>query len=226
MAKATRVHSTPRRTASKIQTKKRERKSDLAANAAELKAIDGTITRMHIDHGDDADSRQDYLKLAARRRELLQIFGSTPALSQIDIEAKALALSQRATLEDYRNTALIAKSLANDIFTAGAKLIAIGDDRPATSLPRAEQIVELLSTCYVREGWKIDKAAAKRALAYVRQYAKDGSDPDEGRRIAMDFFHSHGQSLDWVFCGDIGGMICGLAKHSERAAEVAGKVQS
>jgi hypothetical protein len=37
----------------------------------------------------------------------------------------------------------------------------------------------------------------------------------------MDFFHSHGQSLDWVFCGDIGGMICGLAKHSERAADVA-----
>ena len=59
---------------------------------------------MHIEYGDEADSRQDYLKLAARRRELLQIFGLTPALSQSDIEAKALALSQRATLEDYRNT--------------------------------------------------------------------------------------------------------------------------
>jgi hypothetical protein len=193
----------------------------LAANAAELKAIDGALTRMHVQYGDDADSRQDYLKLADRRRELLQIFGSTPALSQSDIGAKALALSQRETLEDYRSTALIAKSLAKDIVTAGKKLIAIGDDRPAASLPRAEQIVELLSTCYVREGWTIDKAAAKRALAYVRKYAKDGSDPDEGRRVAMDFFHSHGQSLDWVFCGDIGGMICGLAKHSERAADVA-----
>ena len=225
MAKATRVLSTPRRTASKIQSKKCVKKSDLAASAAELKAIDGGLSRMHIEYGDDADSRQDYLKLAARRRELLQIFGSTPALSQSDIEAKALALSQRATLEDYRNTALIAKSLANDILTAGAKLIAIGDDRPATSLPRAEQIVELLSTCYVREGCKIDKAAAKRALAFVRKYAKDGSDPDEGRRVAMDFFHSHGQSLDWVFCGDIGGMVCGLAKHSERAAALAGAGQ-
>jgi hypothetical protein len=122
MAKATRVHSTPRRTASKIQSKKCVKKSNLAANAAELKAIDGGLSRMHIEYGDDADSRQDYLKLAARRRELLQIFGSTPALSQSDIEAKALALSQRATLEDYRNTALIAKSLANDILTAGAKL--------------------------------------------------------------------------------------------------------
>jgi len=90
----------------------------------------------------------------------------------------------------------------------------------AASLQRAEQIVELLTTCYVREGWKIDKAAAKRALAYVRKYAKDGSDPDEGRKAALDFFHSHGQSLDWVFCGDIGGMICGLAKHLQRAADV------
>jgi hypothetical protein len=218
MAKANRVHSTPRRTASKIQTKKRARKSDLAANAAELKAIDGALTRMHIAYGDDADSRQDYLKLAARRMKLLQIFGSTPALSQSGIEAKALALSQRETPEDYRNTVLIAKSLAKDILTAGRKLIAIGDDRPAATLPRAEQIVELLTTCYVREGWKIDKAAAKRALAYCRAYAKDGSDPDDERKAAMDFFHSHGQSLDWVFCGDIGGMICGLAKHSERAA--------
>jgi hypothetical protein len=228
MAKADSVLSTPRRTAPKIQTKKRARKSDLAANAAELKAIDGALTRMHIEYGEDADSRKDYLKLADRRMELLQIFGSTPALSQSDIEAKAVALSRRETLEDYRNTTLIAESLAKDILTAGEKLIAIGDDRPAASLPRAEQIVELLTTCYVREGWKIDKAAAKRALAYIRRYAKDGSDPDEGRRVAMDFFHSHGQSLDWVFCGDIGGMICGLAKHSERATDVAGpaKVQS
>jgi hypothetical protein len=224
MAKATRVHSTPRRTASKIPTKKRARKSDLTANAAELKAIDGALTRMHLEY-DDADGRQDYLKLAARRRELLQIFGSTPALSQSDIEAKALALSQRETLEDYRNTALIAKSLAKDILTAGRELIAIGDDRHAATLPRAEQIVKLLTACYVREGWKIDKAAAKRALAYCRAYARDGSDPDDGRKVAMDFFHSHGQSLDWVFCGDIGGMICGLAKHSERATAVAGAGQ-
>jgi hypothetical protein len=88
-------------------------------------------------------------------------------------------------------------------------------------LARAEQIVELLSTCYVRDGWKIHKAAAKRALAYCRAYAKDGSDPDEARRAALDFFHSHGQSLDWVFCGDVGGMICGLAKHSQRAIDIA-----
>ena len=187
MIEADRVLSTPRRTAPKIKATKRARKSNLAAHAAELKAIDGALTRMHIEYEDDADSRQDYLKLAARRRELLQIFGSTPALSRSDVEAKALALSQRETLEDYTNTALIAASLAKDILTAGEKLIVIEDDRPATSLPRAEQIVELLTTCYVREGWKIDKAAAKRALAYVRKYAKDGSD------------RTRAAGLQWIF---------------------------
>jgi hypothetical protein len=204
-------------TASKIKAKKRARKVDMAAAAAELTAIDDSIAALHKKYGDEADSRKDYRRLSRRRSDLLRMFGSTPALSVGDIEAKASALSRR-TLEDYTNTALIAGSLASDILKSLPRLIAAGDDRPASALPRAEQIVELLSTCYVREGWKINKAAAKRALAFVRGYAKDGSDPDDGRKAALDFFHSHGQSLDWVFCGDIGGMICGLAKHSERAA--------
>jgi hypothetical protein len=223
MAKAKRVHSTPRRTASKIRTKKRTGKIDLAAAAAELTSIDAAIEAMHKKYGDDADSRKDYRRLSGRRFDLLHILGSTPALSLGGLAAKAAALSRR-TLEEYTNTASIAGSLANDILKRLPNLIALGDDRPATSLPRAEQIVELLSTCYVREGWKIDKAAAKRALAFVRGYAKDGSDPDDGREAALDFFPSHGQSLDWVFCGDIGGMICGLAKHSERATAVAGLI--
>jgi hypothetical protein len=105
-------------------------------------------------------------------------------------------------------------------------LVALGDDKPAASVARAEQIVELLTVCYVRKGWKIDEAAAERALAYCRAYAKDGSDPDDERAAAMDFFRSHGQSLDWVFAGDIRGMICGLAKHSERAVDVAGPIEA
>jgi uncharacterized protein YkwD len=50
----------------------------------------------------------------------------------------------------------------------------VGCDR-AAALARMEQIVNLLRTCHVREGWKIDDAAAERALEYSRQYAKDGS---------------------------------------------------
>jgi hypothetical protein len=52
------------------------------------------------------------------------------------------------------------------------------DRSPASSLARAEQVVTLLRTSYIREGWKIDDEAAEVALAYCRQYAADGSDPD------------------------------------------------
>jgi hypothetical protein len=40
------------------------------------------------------------------------------------------------------------------------------------TLARIEQIVDLLRTCYVREGWKIDDKAADRALAYFRRRAE------------------------------------------------------
>jgi hypothetical protein len=165
MAKANRVLSTPRTTASKIKAKKRVGKVDLAAAAAELTSIDGAIAAMHKKY-DDADSRKDYRRLSDRRFDLLHIFGSTPALSLGDIEAKASALSPR-TLEDYTNTALIAGSLAKDILKSLPTLIAAGDDRPVSALPRAQQIVELLSTCYVREGWKI--AAPVSASRVLRQ---------------------------------------------------------
>ena len=68
-------------------------------------------------------------------------------------------------------------------------------------------------TCHVRDGWKIDDEAAERALEFARQYAKDGTETDEGSEAAIDFVGSHGQSLDWVFYGDVGGMICRGAKH-------------
>jgi hypothetical protein len=105
---------------------------------------------------------------------------------------------------------------------AGSPANQLNDPSEACAdLACVEQIVDLLRTCHVREGWKIDDAAAERALEYSRQYAKDGSDPDEGRKATIDFLHSHGQSLDWVFCGDVGVMICQGAKHSERAKSIA-----
>jgi antirestriction protein len=95
MTKANRVHSTPRRTASKIKAEKRARKADLAAAAAELTAVDASIEAMHKKYGDEADSRKDYRRLSRRRFDLLRMFGSTPALSLGDVEAKAAALSRR-----------------------------------------------------------------------------------------------------------------------------------
>jgi hypothetical protein len=84
--------------------------------------------------------------------------------------------------------------------------------------------VDLLRTRYVREGWKIDEMAAERALEYIRKSAADGSDDDGLREAAMGFLRNHGQPLDWVFDGNPSGMICGLAKRSDRATMIAAGV--
>src|SRR5262249_10180682 len=88
------------------------------------------------------------------------------------------------------------------------------------SLARAEQVIALLRTRYISEGWKIDEDAAEKTLAYCRKCAWDGSDPDDERLIAIHFFGSHGISLDWIFRGDIAGLICNSAKHSQRAGAI------
>jgi hypothetical protein len=97
-----------------------------------------------------------------------------------------------------------------------APSVPVADSSGVGSLKRAEQVVDLLRTRY-REGWKINEQAAGGALAYCRRYAEDGSDPDDEREAAIEFFHSHGISTDWVFGGDIAGLICGVTKYSKRA---------
>jgi hypothetical protein len=99
-------------------------------------------------------------------------------------------------------------------------------------LARVEQIVDLLRTCYVREGWKIDEAAADRALRYFRRHVEgppfenEDQDTIEFHEGVVEFVGSHGQSLDWIFDGDPGGMICRLAARSERAYGAGKAVQS
>jgi hypothetical protein len=91
-------------------------------------------------------------------------------------------------------------------------------------LARVEQIVDLLRTRFVCEGWRMDEHGAARALDYFRRHV-DGpafTDEDEDTTAyhqALEFFRSHGQNLDWIHDGNVGGMICGLAGHSTRANE-------
>jgi hypothetical protein len=87
---------------------------------------------------------------------------------------------------------------------------------PSETLKRAEQVIDLLRTRYVCHGWKIDEQAAERVLAYFRAGAPD----DDSFGPVVDFFGRHGQSLDWVFLGDPGGMICKGAAHSKQAASL------
>lgn len=87
---------------------------------------------------------------------------------------------------------------------------------------RAAEIVRVLGTYHVRDGWRIDDDAAGCALAWFNgrvtgRVSDDEPMTDEGM-AAMRFLGDHGQSLDWVFMGDTTGMICAGAAHSKQAA--------
>jgi hypothetical protein len=95
-------------------------------------------------------------------------------------------------------------------------------------LARAEQVVDLLRTRYVCEGWHekgLDEPAAERMLQYFcRQADGDGApedDQDPEWEAALAFFFDHGQSLDWIMLGNPGGMITGAAACSARAEKIA-----
>jgi hypothetical protein len=83
MIQADTRHSTPRRTASKIQTKKRAKvkapDAKLTAAVAEVAAIDSALDALYKKYGEDRQSRSDFLKMEARRFKLLDMIGSTPS---------------------------------------------------------------------------------------------------------------------------------------------------
>ena len=45
-------------------------------------------------------------------------------------------------------------------------------------LSRVEQIIDLLRTCHVRDGWQLDEEGAERTLRYLRHCAAGGQDND------------------------------------------------
>jgi hypothetical protein len=85
-------------------------------------------------------------------------------------------------------------------------------------LARTEQMIALLRDRYVAKGWKLDGDAAVKTLQYFESQAAGQCENDVEQRQAFDFIYSHGQSLDWIICGDPAGMICTLASRSPRAA--------
>src|SRR5262245_53915434 len=79
-------------------------------------------------------------------------------------------------------------------------------DRQA-ALARLEHIVNVLRTSYVRDGWRLDEARAASVLANF--------DDDD---TVIEWVIDHNQSLDWVFRGEPGSMICRFASNSTAAA--------
>jgi hypothetical protein len=75
---------------------------------------------------------------------------------------------------------------------------------------RAQQMVDLLGTCYVREGWKLDADRAAQFVESVGTFDEDNGECPKFRMV-LDWMHDHGQSLDWLADGDIAGLITARA---------------
>jgi len=86
----------------------------------------------------------------------------------------------------------------------------------AAIVARAEQMVEVLRTCHVVDGWQLDEPRAAHFLDSLRRL--DFNDGDTAEMTAvLDWVQDHGQSLDWIFCGDPVRMVCRGAAQSPRA---------
>jgi len=85
------------------------------------------------------------------------------------------------------------------------------------ALPRMEYIVTTLATCVVAEGWHeswesgpMPKLAAD-VMTYFRARAS-GARENAAQEAKVDaFIRDCGQSWDWIFAGDVRGMICKAA---------------
>jgi hypothetical protein len=83
---------------------------------------------------------------------------------------------------------------------------------------RAERVVELLSTRFIRDDWSFDKNRATRFLHCLRTLdfkdVKDGNSPEFAE--ILDWVSDHGQSLNWILGGEPSpdSMICMLAQYS------------
>lgn len=139
------------------------------------------------------------------------------------IPSSGAAISRRSIMNMFVSSAAVAAGAPAVAMAQTEAPVAIND---AAILARVEQVVDFLRTRYVCEGWKIDERGAELALEYFRRRAhgpafKDEDEDTDAYYQAIEFFSSHGQSLDWIHGGNPAGLICGLAKHSRRAMETA-----
>ena len=131
-------------------------------------------------------------------------------------------LSRRLLMNMFVSFAAVATAAPAVAVTPNDEMLAIDNE---AVLVRVEQIVDLLRTRYIREGWRIDEQAATLALDYFRRQVHGPAYADEeadtaALHQAQQFLSSHGQSLDWVHDGNLVGMICNGAHHSKRANEI------
>jgi hypothetical protein len=86
------------------------------------------------------------------------------------------------------------------------------------TLQRMEYVINTLATYVVAEGWHeswesgpMPKRAAD-VMAYLRKRADGVRENAAGEAKVNAFIKDCGQSLDWIFSGDVRGMICVAAR--------------
>jgi hypothetical protein len=77
------------------------------------------------------------------------------------------------------------------------------------------QAIHILRTRFVRNDFKLDEAAAARAVAYFDAGCPEDDSAEWGATI--DFFRTHGISFDWIAYGDPTTMICATASARQTA---------
>jgi hypothetical protein len=119
---------------------------------------------------------------------------------------------------------VLASAVALSAFTVPA--IAASKTTPAAFdgvYDRAQSLVQALRERHVCDGWKIDETHVAEFLDYARSFPAGAHDPIPENVLELIF--DHGQSLDWLFLGDVVVHICKCAAHSPRAASLAGQRQ-
>jgi hypothetical protein len=129
------------------------------------------------------------------RRHLVTSAAALPALALAAVPAIAAAMPAAVLPAAALPTATVRSAM----------------DREAMVI-RAQQIVDVLGRCYVREGWKLDTDRAAQFIENVRTFDKDADVGDCPKfMMALDWMDEHGQSLDWLFIGRIDQMIASQA---------------
>jgi hypothetical protein len=126
-------------------------------------------------------------------------------------------VTRRIVMEALALTALASPSIAASQDAAAIPPISEEVADYSAMLKRAEYCIECLRTRYICDGCKVHEEGAERVLRYFRSQAAGEPDNAEEWQAIIDFFCSHGQSLDWILSGDPCGLICTVASHSPAA---------
>lgn len=132
-------------------------------------------------------------------------------------------LTRRAALAGASAVPLATIVASSTAASASTAMPETGIDRAAT-IARAEYLVERLADRFVKDGWHehFDRQRAAKFIDALRR--QNYSEFDEASEIVVQWMRDHGQSLDWLYTGEVGSMLCRAAKGSPAARAIPGEL--